>query len=643
MRKLFLSIICLASFCSLLAQNDNYVILLDCTRSMNHPSGVYTPVHNDTAREDEPLWNNAKKTVASLFDHANDGDLINILLFQEEVQEIISGVKDGNKLRIGSELRSWDSIEDLSIEKAIEGTKNTCILSAWKKGEEIITMKSSQIDGYNKFFLITDGNEDHGRKDPLGIKATNHTTELCERIESFCDDHDKTVGYYSNIDILQEFYNNNNAIYEALRNSKCFHIVYAGRFDTKNVALVQEDLDKGYKDFIINFATIHSDSKPKTLKTITIDNVIVQSVSSSYFRAEILDSKIHNNQAILRVFYDSSYGLPELASDNTYSFDITITSAGKERIFDQHITATAYFELPKLAYLPDEIPQRLTAFYRKPFPIKWIANKMPRIAGEVDSSAIVMPFKNFLPQNTPVFFDREALRYNPTMTLSLTSSSKKKSLNYTLLANSSIVSDSFELRNNDDFSLILDFMPEDEVKKYRDKLCLSIIPQRTYGVDMINGEDYKEYTLYIPVEYVIKDAPLTIWLRLLGYILVAIACLVIFVSQLLRPSLRGTLKISVNGVSMAPQKFAFKPFNLGYKECVISSSPRKSSKLFGLFTGYTYCIASQNIATTIVIKPIRGGGLYVYDKFNKGQFYQIQHAQSVSIGNADIMYNERKY
>ena len=643
MRKLLLSIICMASFCNLLAQNDNYVILLDCTRSMNHPSGVYTPVHNDTAREDEPLWNNAKRTVASLFEHAKDGDLISILLFQEDVQEIISGVKEGNKLRIGGELRSWDSIEDLSIEKAIEETKNTCILSAWKKGEEIIAEKSTQIDGYNKFFLITDGNEDHGRKDPFGIKAANHTTELCERIASFCNDHENTVGYYSNIDIIQEFYNKDNAIYEALRNSKCFHIVYAGRFNTKNVSLMQDDLDRGYKDFVINFATIHSESKAQSPKTVNIDNVIVQSVSSSYFRAEILDSKIENNQAILRIYYDSSNGLPVLASDNTYSFDIIVTSTGKERIFDQHIAATAYFELPKLAYLPDEIPQRLTAFYQKPFPIKWIANKMPRIAGEVDSSIIVIPFKNFLPQNVSTFYDKEALRHNPTMTLSLTSSNKKRSLNYTLLANNSVVSDAFALRNNEDFSLSLDFVPEEEVKKYRDKLCLSIVPQRTYGVDMINGEDYREYSLYVPVEYIIKEAPLTIWIRLIGCMLGALACLFIFVSQLLRPSLRGTLKVSINGVSMAPQKFTYKPFNLGYKECVISSSPLKSSKLLGLFAGYTYHVTSQNLNTTIVIKPIRGGGLYIYDKFNKGHFYQIQHAQSVSVGNADIMYNERRY
>ncbi len=638
MKKIFCLIYIVISCPIILCQNDNYVILLDCTRSMNHPSGRYTPVHNDTEREDEPLWNNAKRTVKSLFEQANDGDLINILLFQESVQEFISGVKEGDWLKVGDQLLSWFSIEELYIEKAIEGTKNTCIYTAWNEGERIIKEKSALIDGYNKFFLITDGNEDHGRMDPFRTKAVKHTDELCERIMSFCDEHENTVGYYSNIDFLQEFYNKNNAIYEALRNSKCFHIVYAGRFDTENVVLIQKDIDRGYKDFVINFATIHSESNSKFLESITIDNVTVQSVSSSYFRAEILDSKIHNNQAKLRVFYDSSCGLPELTSDNTHSFDITITSTGKERIFDQHITATAYFELPKLAYLPDEIPQRLTAYYQKPFPIKWIANKMPRIAGEIDSSVIVIPFKNYLPQTISAFYDKEAVKHNPIMTLTISSSNKKKILNYSLLANNSIASDSFVIKGNEDFSLSLDFKPEDEVKRYRDKLHLSIIPQRTYGVDLINGQDYKGYSLYIPVEYIIKDAPLTIWIRFLGYVFGVLACLVILVSQFKRPSIKGIIYIYVDHVAIAPIRFKYRPFNMGYKRCVICSSEHKQSNFWGLFVGYKKFVAVPDLNLPIILLAIGRKELLVYNNGDTNNIVHIEHGQTISLGNIRITY-----
>lgn len=645
MKKALISFIILLFPCFILsAQNDNYVILLDCTRSMNHPSGIYTPVHNDTAREDEPLWNNAKSTVKSLFEHAVDGDVLNIVLFQEDIHNVITGIKEGNELRTKGALLDWNSIEQKYIEKAIERTQNTCILTAWKKGEELIDTNITTKGGMNKFFLITDGNEDHGFKsDPLGTKAKNHTKDLCKRISEFCHIHSNTVGYYSNIDILQEFYSANNIIYDALRMSSCFHIVYGGGFKTKSITLTQEDLNRGYRDFVLEFSTLQSEGTNTQPRQITIENVLVQSVSSNYFRGEILGNKIDSNRATLRVYYDSSLGMPELNADNTYSFDIIIASTGKERIFDQHIKVTAYYKLPKLAYLPTDIPDRFVSFYRKPFPVKWVADRLPRIAGEVDSSFVVIPFKEFLPEGKKEFFGREAIRHYPTMSLSLDSKSKKQSLTYTLFANDSKVSGNLVIRNNDDYVVKLDFEPENEKKKYKDKLYLSIVENQTFGVDQINEQDYASYEAIIPIEYSIIDSPLTIWLRLLMWILVILViCCVIF-SQLFKSTIRGTLKISINGKAISPITFSYKPLNLGYKRCVLTPSNIKQSGLNGLLTGYDKIISAPDADTTIIMTPSKRGILYIYDKHSKNYLYQLTHAQTAIIQNIEITYNAHKY
>ena len=615
MRKTLISLLSILFSCFFVSAQTHYVIALDCTKSMDHPNAFYDNDYSADARDVTKIWEPAKNTVKDIFDSASSNDRFTIILFQDRVLDCV----DADKSQL-----TWSSI-NARMEAAINNGGNTCILSAWERAEKYFSNSSNAV-----FYLITDGVEDHGKNDKETPNI--HTEQLCEKIKTFCATYANTDAFYTNL-VKSLHDKNNNAITKALEASPCFRTKVGGRFDDRLVIDIDEN--KGNYTQTVSLTFHPTDEVPANLNNILISS------NDPYFEITPASRKIENNR--FDIIIKCKELLPaSVHNGNAYSFPIKVFSDSNEKhqIYEQTINIYANFNLSKVAYFPN---QRLEgeSVYQKPFKI--LEGVFPKIAAEKKPNVIRFDLNELVTiEGQPSMFNAEARRVGAHVCLKL---SDKKGKNLPLIKvyyNGRLCDDSVVISSSDSQSVIeIEFDKNAQQKKYSN---LNFVVQSVDKVDRINSLSHvNEYKLELDLTYRVKENPWYVTAICIIILIGLLILLIIVLSQLIRPSIKGIIYLYIDEVAIAPVRFKYRPFNLGYKWCVICSPGHKQSNFWGLFVGYKKFVIVPDLNSPIILQAIGRRKLLAYNNGDTNNIAHIGHGQTVSLGNIRITYTANNY
>lgn len=213
---------------ALCIQARTIIVAFDVTKSMQCPGATEQQqfVLKDTNSYYKPdlIWEPALEDLRSIVENAGIYDRVVILPFQDDDK-----TKGRNfqpiDLSVGEEKnKKWSQVKG-KLKEYGEYGGNTCLLSVWERAEKYM-MESKSFD----FYLITDGDEDHGSQ---GGEA-RHTSALKEKICQFENDYKSKGGraYYS----LLTYNNVNSEIHEKLNSTKYFKMKVPGKWNAMSVS-----------------------------------------------------------------------------------------------------------------------------------------------------------------------------------------------------------------------------------------------------------------------------------------------------------------------------------------------------------------------------------------------------------------------
>lgn len=486
------SLVCLLT----VQAQTRYVIAFDCTKSMNHPTGDYSPNGEDPYK----TWIPAKKCIHSLWTQASDNDEFVIILYQEKILHTIRGSK-------GSQLRDWSAIES-KMEEAINNGGNTCILHAWQTSEQYFTDNCD-------FYFITDGVEDHDNNNQLNDDEQAHIDAICNKIDEFCALG--INGFYTNLK-QSENDNINNQITQKIKSS-CFKDLIAGNISPLSLSLNQEDLSKGKKIFNLTFKPIDSQriANVQALDAVFVDYDGGLQNASNFFKATI--SGISNNK--IELILEQVTPVPQELLDQANSCKLFLNVLSNDNdvaIFPELITVDVRYYYEKIAYLPSLELEGISKYH----PAFFISSLADLFSGcdfiaEHKPDTITFDLKKMLNDNT--LFNNEALKHGSSYNLQLVPLREKdKDAKFSLLKNGSRCNNNMiEVRTTDDnllISIIFDNSSDDGIFKF------NLIPTGPNKLDKINEcTNIEEASIPITIEFDKDFNPLELWLCILGIIL----------------------------------------------------------------------------------------------------------------------------
>lgn len=282
----------------------NNIYLFDCTKSMIYPTEEY----HDKSKEDRTVyWNPAKEALRNLFVSCEENDQLTIILFQDEVIDVIRG-----KRRV----LSWDDIEE-RLEKAVKKSGNTCVCTAWEIAEKYFLDTE-----YNFFYIFTDGNpEDGGGGSPTKCKNGHNINSLSEKIANFCRENRR--GFFVEISDKAT----NEKIHHAIEGTNCMKVVGKNVYKRKFGLFSENQVfaeTSGMKDGGA------SKSSPLRFSRKGNYNLSVD-CNDSFFDVVVIDGGIRCGNASFAVsLKNPNDRIEEIKrlnnNDDHYNFDVTISS-----------------------------------------------------------------------------------------------------------------------------------------------------------------------------------------------------------------------------------------------------------------------------------------------------------------------------
>lgn len=552
------SLVCLLT----VQAQTRYVIAFDCTKSMNHPTGDYSPNGEDPYK----IWIPAKKCIHSLWTQASDNDEFVIILYQEKILHTIRGYK-------GSQLRDWSAIES-KMEEAIKNGGNTCILHAWQTSEQYFTDNCD-------FYFITDGVEDHDNNNQLNDDEQAHIDAICNKIDKFCALG--INGFYTNLK-QSENDNINNQITQKIKSS-CFKDLIAGNISPLSLSLNQEDLSKGKKIFNLTFKPIDSQriANVQALDAVFVDYNGGLQNASNFFKATI--SGISNNK--IELMLEQVTPVPQELLDQANSCKLFLNVLSNDNdvaIFPELITVDVRYYYEKIAYLPS-FELEGTSKYHPAFFISSLAKLFSGydFIAEHKPDTISFDLKKMINGNT--LFNNEAIKHRSSYKLQLVPLREKdKDAKFFLMKNGLLCNNKMiEVGTIDDnllISFIFDNSSEDGTFKF------NLIPTGPNELDKINEcANIEEALIPINITYEKNCNPMSAIIISL-IILIILVCLIrICFVRLSYRRLNVHLYYLVDG---------YEELLLSLDNCtkgVITSRTQKQSFISRLFNG-KYCYSN---------------------------------------------------
>lgn len=601
MKRYILLFICLFGIIEFASAQKTYVVAFDCTRSMNHPSGIYDDKHEDPT----VLWIPAKECIHSLWKQASDEDMFHIILFQQKTLRELHEIKAN---------LSWSAIEH-EMECAICNGGNTCLYNAW--------MDASKYTDDCDFYFITDGVEDHDNKTNISKEEQEHIDAICKLIKEFCRSGNRQ-GFYTNI---QQSENDKitNQITETIRNS-CFNSIVAGNLYPQSISLNQTDINDHGKDQVLQFKAI---DKGQALNVdgikadIICDDGSYLSNASDYFSVSATD--ICNGKMTLSIKTTGKDVPLTLLNDSKCQFRVKVVSNGKKAIFPQEIIVTVQYYIEKIAYLPSNDFKGKSkyhpAFFVKPlvklFPsCDWIAEHKP--------DTIQFDIKQALNDN--VLFNDEARKRNSAYKLIFDPLRKQDNkAQFAVLKNGIVCPNNVIDVNSADEELVISIVFSESSAE--GKFRFNLVPSESAQLDKINEcANISEAAIPISIEYDVKTNPLQYWIvKFLEIVLVYIVVrLMVMRGRVLakRKFVCGTIRIfDKEGKAIILKELTQdKDFDLyGYTKCIITNKkPTKDQSYFDEHfrhgkIGYIYN-RSIEIEQDIIIVPLRDDSICILEE-----------------------------
>lgn len=552
---LFFICVCISS----MQAQKRYVVAFDCTKSMNHPDGDYT----NKGLDDSKLWKPAKNCIHSLWTQASPSDEFYILLFQNNVLEIVKGCK-------GTQLKDWNSIE-CRMNEAIKMGGNTCIFRAWQTAEQYFTDNCD-------FYFITDGVEDHDNNNQINDDEQAHIDAICKKIDEFCN-----MGinaFYTNLkqsenDII------NNSISKKIKAS-CFKDLIAGCISPESLSIDQQDLEGGGKTFNLAFKPVdrHRVANINSLNARFEnkgDNVGLQN-ADSYFRPVI--SGIKNNQIELVIEHLTKVPQALLDNENSCKLYLKISSNDNDvAIFPQLISIDVRYYYEKIAYLPSSNLEGTTKYHPAFFfkPLAYLFSGCDFIA-EHKPDTIVFDLKNMLSEKK--LFNDEAQKRHSSYKLKLVPIRQiDKDAKFLILKNGEVCSDNtIGVSCNDDSLLISVVFNESSADG---KFEFKLEPIEPKELDKINEcINISEASIPVFLEFDKQWNPLNNLLFWIGFIIFVMA-----ITRILYSHLRKGIYAGIDYFIDGSQEVLVKK-----RKCnriILSPVPKKQKIIDWLFNGKT--------------------------------------------------------
>ena len=558
MKKLLIFIFVCVCALSMQAQK-RYIVAFDCTKSMNHPDGDYT----DNGIDESKLWKPAKDCIRSLWTQASPSDDFIILLFQNNVLEIVKGCK-------GTELNDWNKIES-RMNEAIKKGGNTCILRAWQTAEQYFTENCD-------FYFITDGVEDHDNNNKIDADEQADIDAVCKKIDDFCNLG--INGFYTNLK-QSENDNINNQISRKVKQS-CFRDLIAGSITPTSLSLNQENINKGKKTYNLTFNPVdkHKVANVKGLEAKFVDdeeNVGIKN-ADRYFNITI--SGINNNNIELTIEQLTPVPYNLLDNSNSCKLYLSVSSNDKDvAIFPQLITIDVRYYYEKIAYLPS-IDLEGTSKYHPAFFIKPLGNLFSTCdyVAEHRPDTIEFDLKQLL--NGKPLFNNEALKHNSSYKLRLEPIREKDNdAKFILLKNSEVCFNNiFEIVSTDNnLKLAVVFNESSADGKFKFKL----VPIEPKELDKINEcANLSEASIPVILEFDAQWNPLN---RSLLWMIIAIVAMAM--ARILYSHLRKGIYAGIDYLNNGSQEVLVKR-----RKCnriILSPTPKKQNTFDWLFNGKT--------------------------------------------------------
>ena len=611
MKKFLILFFICVSVISMQAQK-RYVIAFDCTKSMNHPDGDYT----DKGLDDSKLWKPAKDCIHSLWTQASPVDEFVILLFQNNVLEIVKGRKS-------THLKDWNYIER-RMNDAIKKSGNTCILKAWQTAEQYFTNNCD-------FYFITDGVEDHDNNGQINDDEQTDIDVVCRKIDDFCNLG--INGFYTNLK-QSENDNINNQISRKVKQS-CFKDLIAGSITPTSLSLSQEDINKGKKTYGLTFNPVdrHRVANVRELDVKFLDDVENARVKNPNKYFNITISGISNNNIELTIDQHTPVPYDLLDDSSSCRLYLSVSSNDKDvAVFPQLITMDVRYYYEKIAYLPT-IELEGTSNYHPAFFIKPLANLFSNcdFIAEHRPDTIEFDLKQML--NDRILFNNEAIKHNCSYKLKLVPIREKdKDAKFILLKNNEIcngnIIEVLSTDNNLKVGIVFYESSADGTFKFK------LEPIDSKGLDKINEcTNISEASIPVSVKFEKNKNLLSCFFVCLLILLFLLCVFRIAFVRLPYRRLNAHLYYIVDG---------YEELLLSLDNCtvgVISSKNQKQSFLCKLFNGkYCYSTLIKGLNEDIFVKfdstDLRGNR--ILKLFSKGS-YKIS---SVNISGSLLTRNE---
>lgn len=556
MKRCILLFICLFGIIEFASAQKTYVVAFDCTKSMNHPSGIYDAEHEDPS----VLWIPAKECIHSLWEQAEDEDMFHVILFQSNTLKELHEIKSN---------LSWSTIEQ-EMDCAISNGGNTCLYNAWMNASKYFTADCD-------FYFITDGVEDHDNKPSISKDEQKHIDAICKLIKDFCRGSNRQ-GFYTNI---QESKNDKitNQITETIKSS-CFFSIVAGNLEPRYISLDQTDINNHGKDFEFHFNAI-DEGQP-----LNVDGIVAEIIcddypylrnASDYFSVSAFD--ICDGEMTLSIKTTGKDVPLTLLNDNECKFRVRIFSTGKKAIFPQVVNVTARYYIEKVGYLPSD-NFKGESNYHPEFFVKQLSQIFPKcdFIAEHEPDTIRFNIKQAL--NNNALFNDEARKCHSSYKLKLVPTRKKdNNAQFTVLKNGIICPNNIIEVNSSDEELIISivFSESSAEGKYK----FNIVPFNPIQLDKINEcANIEEASIPVIIEFDKDLNPLDFWLVCLLCILLT-CCLIRILSSHLSRGVYCGVDYVING----SQEVLVKKRRAN--RIVISSKVKKQNWIDWLFNGKT--------------------------------------------------------